>query len=132
MIFQYQNLTVVEGQLTPIRNALSNWKNIWIAYCADCPTTALHVDSSNFDATTMWKRIGFSRHCAEYWLLAMLLVARILAALSQQHELGGLGTDDANSELCHARLVEPVLDKYDQTSMRQVNELITNFGNFQL
>jgi hypothetical protein len=132
MIFQHQNLTVVEGQLTPIGNALSNWKNIWVAYCAHSPPRALHADFGNVDATTMWKRIGFSRYCAEYWLLATLLVARIAEASSPQHQLGGPGTGDGSGELCRARLVDPVLGKYDQTSMRQVNELIRNFGEFRL
>ncbi|KAB5585027.1 fungal-specific transcription factor domain-containing protein [Coniochaeta sp. 2T2.1] len=132
MIFQHQNLTVVEGQLTPIRNALGNWKNIWVTYCAHCPPTALDMDSGDVDTSAMWKRIGFSRYCAEYWLLATLLVGRISGPSTQQHQLGGPDTGDGGGELGHARLVEPVLDKYDQTSMAQVNELITNFRDFQL
>lgn len=132
MIFQHQNLTVVEGQLTPIRRALSNWKNIWIAYCTHGQPTALLADHG---VSAMWKRIGFFRHCAEYWLLATLLVARISAAYSQPQEIGlpdtpYTGGDDEVP--CHARVVEPVLEKYDQTSMQQVNELITGFGSFRL
>jgi hypothetical protein len=135
IIFQHnQNPTVVQGQLGPIENALSNWKSIWAAYCAHHPPTALHVDSgnANANAATMWKRIGFSRYCAEFWLLAALLLARISAASTHQHQLGQSDIGGEGSDLSRARIVEPVLDKYDQTSMRQVNDLITDFGKVQL
>lgn len=132
MIFQHQNLTGVEGQLIPIRNALCNWKNIWDVHCAHFSTASSPSQQAGaVDACSMWKRIGFIRHCDEYWLLANLLVAKIAAATAHQR-LGRADATDDNGEVWHARIVKPVLDKYDQTSMRQVNELITNVRSFQL
>jgi hypothetical protein len=80
----------------------------------------------------MWKRLGFSRYCSEYWLLANLLVDKISAAILQQQQASRPDNMDSSGELYNPRIVEPVLDKYDQTSMRQVNDLITNFRSFEL
>jgi uncharacterized protein (DUF608 family) len=133
MIFQQQNLTGVEGQLVPIRNALHNWKAVWDVYRTRISSDPLNEKAgSHVEAHDMWKRLGFSRYCPEYWLLANLLVNKMSAAILQQQQLVRPDTMDGNGELCSARIVEPVLDKYDQTSMRQVNDLITSFRSFEL
>ena len=77
----------------------------------------------------MWKRNGFCRFCPDYWLLASLKLERLASAAdSQSHEdirqspgnEGELLDDDDGPS-------DPILNKYDQTSMRQVNDLIAEF-----
>lgn len=72
----------------------------------------------------MWKRVGFCRYCPEFWLLASLMTERLglLGDLPQGNDLAPL--DDG--------ALDPILNKYDQTSMRQVNNLIVGFQTFQL
>lgn len=71
----------------------------------------------------MWKRIGFPRYCHEYWLLANLMADRLVVLGSLQGtDLAALGEGP----------LDPILNKYDQTSMRQVNDLITGFQTFQI
>jgi hypothetical protein len=138
MIFQHQNLFAVEGQLVPIRNGLRNWIGIWEKYAEvpsaisphgllqeDCPPPAL-----------MWKRVGFFRFCPEYWLLGSLLTDRLSATTvpstdisSANGSVPGLSSTSARGK---ARSVEPILEKYDQTSMRQVNDLINGFQKFNI
>lgn len=65
------------------------------------------------------------RHSPEYWLLANLLVDRLSCAADAAPEfneaaVAGVATSD------------PILSKYDQTSMRQVNDLIAEFRNVRI
>lgn len=70
----------------------------------------------------MWKRNGFFRFCAEYWLLANLMADRLTGAEMSR----------GDSFLVNDSVLDPILSQYDQTSMRQVNDLITGFQTFQL
>lgn len=72
----------------------------------------------------MWKRVGFCRYCPEYWLLAKFMVDRLATLDTSQAEDELEPLDDGP--------LDSILDKYDQTSMRQVNDLITGFQNFQI
>ena len=140
MIFQHQNLFAVEGQLVPIRNGLRNWIGMWEKYAAvpsaisphgllqgDCPVPAL-----------MWKRIGFFRSSPEYWLLGSLLTDRLSATAVTSTDVssanGSLPDPFSTSANARgkARSAEPILEKYDQTSMRQVNDLINGFQKFNI
>ncbi|KAK4039005.1 hypothetical protein C8A01DRAFT_16967 [Parachaetomium inaequale] len=140
MIFQHQNLFAVEGQLVPIRNGLRNWIGIWEKYAEvpsslsphgvlqeECPVPGL-----------MWKRIGFVRFSPEYWLLGSLLTDRLSATTVTSPDLSAangssLGFLQTSSNARgKARSAEPILEKYDQTSMRQVNDLITGFQKFNI
>src|SRR3954447_9708260 len=81
MIFQHQNLFAVEGQLVPIRNGLRNWIGIWEKYAEVLSPLSPHGLLQE-DCTVpglMWKRIGFIRFSAEYWLLGSLLTDRLSA-----------------------------------------------------
>ncbi|KAL1837773.1 hypothetical protein VTJ49DRAFT_3409 [Mycothermus thermophilus] len=136
MIFQHQNSLGVEGQLAPIRNGLRNWIEIWEEYASfpyalsphgvlqeDCPTPSM-----------MWKRIGFVRFSPEYWLLGSLLADRLSAATDPQRDAssasgGGPTSPGGRTKQLSA---DPILEKYDQTSMRQVNDLITGFQKFNI
>lgn len=78
----------------------------------------------------MWKRIGFMRHSPEFWLLATVVVDRISSASDMRW---GMGTDMlGDSGSGSGTSSEPILAVIDQTSMRQVNDLITEFQIVQL
>ena len=81
----------------------------------------------------MWKRVGFVRFSPEFWLLGSLLTDRIssttAAPQDQNSSSGGFSTSPFQASN-KPRSVEPILGKYDQTSMRQVNDLITDFQRF--
>jgi hypothetical protein len=134
MIFQYQNSLGVAGQLVPIRNGLRNWIAVWEQYF-DSWSSSYPQDAS-LPLETMWKRMGFIRFAPEYWLLGILLTDRISATTTQAQDKIHDGVDANGTPLqnpaiagssVQAKPVEPILEKYDQTSMRQVNDLITDF-----
>lgn len=140
MIFQHQNLFAVEGQLVPIRNGLKNWIGIWEKY-AEVPSTLsphglLQEDCGAPDL--MWKRIGFVRFSAEYWLLGSLLTDRLSATTVTPPDLSSAnGSSSAVLQTSpntsgKARCPDPILEKYDQTSMRQVNDLINDIQKFNI
>ncbi|KAK0732436.1 hypothetical protein B0T21DRAFT_349443 [Apiosordaria backusii] len=140
MIFQHQNLFGVEGQLIPIRNALDNWIIIW-EKCFDMSTTCWPhgiLQDQNLPPELLWKRIGFIRCSAEYWLLGSLLTNRISSAmpkpLGHHPHMGSSPSEHYGDQAVVTKpaRIEPILDKYDQTSMRQVNDLITDFQKFNV
>jgi hypothetical protein len=65
-------------------------------------------------------------HSPEYWLLAKLLVDRLSASIDT--------IPNSNDDLINPSSVthEPILTQYDQTSMLQVNDLITGFQNVHI
>jgi hypothetical protein len=65
--------------------------------------------------------MGFFRFAPEYWLLANLMADR-LAASQTENELEPLDEGP----------LDPILNQYDQTSMRQINDLIMGFQTFQI
>ncbi len=137
MIFHHQNLLGVEGQLVPIRNGLRNWINIWERYFESwLPTTPGGMPDNGNSLETMWKRVGFIRHSAEYWLLGSLLTDRISATHASQGQSADrslLGdVTESRGIQTQRSTIDPILDKYDQTSMRQVNDLITDFQKFHV
>jgi len=140
MIFQHQNLFAVEGQLVPIRNGLRNWIGIWEKYASFPSSLSPHgvLQEECPAPELMWKRIGFVRFSAEYWLLGSLLTDRLSTTTnSSQDQASGLGGSPGffqapSSTRGQARSAEPILGKYDQTSMRQVNDLITDFQKFNI
>ncbi|KAK3903561.1 hypothetical protein C8A05DRAFT_14485 [Staphylotrichum tortipilum] len=137
MIFQHQNLFGVEGQLVPIRNGLRNWIEIWDKY-ADLPPAlsphgVLQEDCPALEL--MWKRIGFVRFSPEYWLLGTLLTERLsgtAVAYADEASSQGSSPEASGSSRGKARSAKPLLEKYDQTSMRQVNDLIKGFAGFSI
>lgn len=97
------------------------------------------VQEDDITTKTMWKRVGFFRHTPEYWLLGSLLTDRIASSTTsgrvQDNKTSQSSLDHASSSsgtLVNSVTFKPILDKYDQTSMRQVNDLITDFRRFQM
>lgn len=87
------------------------------------------ITDDNMTISNMGNRIGFVRHAAEYWLLAKIIVDRLFTCNSNQ-----LGSSPAiQSEATSAFITgtDSMLSKYDQTSMQQVNDLISLFQNMQ-
>lgn len=77
----------------------------------------------------MWERQGLCRHCPEYWLLADLMVTH-LSELCASPEDCLVGQSQVNC--LDDGPVDSILNKYDQTSMRQVNDLILCFQGCQI
>ncbi|PTD06354.1 hypothetical protein FCULG_00011714 [Fusarium culmorum] len=115
-------------QLQAVYNALSNWKMVWETYSDELSFSSPHVmvDKENVSPVDLWRRVGFMRHSPEYWLLAKLLVDRLSTPIETM-----TNPEDA---LLDASAVthEPILTRYDQTSMLQVNDLITGFQNVHI
>jgi hypothetical protein len=133
LIFQYQNSLGGEGQLTPIRNALRNWKESLQLYSSNYSYIPPHsmVDSGDLRPENMWKRIGFFRHAPEFWLLASIILDRI-SAQNAFHLDFSVSGDRVCSKPADDKPLDPILNKYDQTSMQQVNDLIADFQNVQI
>ncbi|KAK4497141.1 hypothetical protein PRZ48_011591 [Zasmidium cellare] len=119
--FQIQQCFGYDKQMTPIRIALDNWILIWQTYSDHYANKERHCPllEQNMEPEVMWKRVGFSRYACEYWTLAKLIVDRIslsafLKETTQQEQSTGESQDS-------------LLEKYDDTSMKQVNDLITEF-----
>lgn len=82
------------------------------------------IDDPQIKPQELWTRMGFCRYAPEYWLLAQLMADR----------LSFLGTSQQVNELepLEEGPLDPILNQYDQTSMRQVNDLIMGFQTFQI
>ncbi|KAJ4198775.1 hypothetical protein NW767_008766 [Fusarium falciforme] len=110
-IFQHQNSLAGNDQLGGIRNALDNWKLTYEAYLKTVPIAEPYETADSLQ--DMWRRPGFSRHTHEFYLVARALVSRMSSGESVPGMDGSKGT--------------PGFNEYDQTSMRQLNDLITDF-----
>jgi hypothetical protein len=139
MIFQHQNLFAVEGQLVPIRNGLRNWIGIWEKYVSVPTSLSPHggLQEECPAPELMWKRIGFVRFSAEYWLLGSLLTDRLSGTTTTSQDQASThgsppGAPTSSTAQGKTRSAEPILEKYDQTSMRQVNDLISDFQKFSI
>ena len=117
--------------LLPIQNALRNWRSVW-QLTNTLPTDPVNaINADDLLPEKMWERYGFWKYCFEYWLFANLVVGSISnlydSPINDQAETG-----QGDSEYLSDDFVDPILNKYDQTSMRQVNDLISSFQNCQI
>ncbi|KAH6871499.1 C2H2 type zinc finger domain-containing protein [Thelonectria olida] len=128
LVFQQQNSSFCGiEQLQAVRIALQNWKLIWETYSSEFSSTPPHEMVGNVTPSpgNMWRRTGFMRHSPEYWLLANLMVNRLSRTLEPQPNFN-------EAVLTGGSTPDPILSKYDQTSMRQVNDLIAEFQNVHI
>lgn len=125
MIFQSQQVFGWDHQMAPVRYGVENWSKAWDSYMQNYFFLQRHQPRLPNDNSlgTLWQRIGFCRSADEYWMLAKLMVNRV--AIISQIEATRM-TDDVSST-AEADTKEGILGKYDETSMRQVNELIADF-----
>ena len=128
VIFQTQQAFGSETELGPVRVALENWQDIWQIYSTSCAGTAAHCPLLNMSLhpDNMWQRIGFVRFCSEYWLLAKLIVDRITYG-AQREEHAFIDNSAETDFESDDRSTLTILNNYDETSMRQVNDLISEF-----
>ncbi|KAJ5766634.1 uncharacterized protein N7511_004250 [Penicillium nucicola] len=126
-IFQFRSAVGSFQLHAPISNALSNWRDIWQTFSSmSCRGVLpfITIDDSHIQPENLWRRMGFYRYSPEFWLLANLMADR-LAVL-------GTSQPDSELELLDEGPIDPILNHYDQTSMRQVNDLIMGFQTFQI
>ncbi|GFF38041.1 C2H2 type zinc finger domain protein [Aspergillus udagawae] len=129
LVFQYQSFFSAGHLLLRTHTALQNFKHIWHLHetttIGQLPHTT--VDESNLNTDNMWQRVGFCRHAGDFWLLASVKVDRLSVAEAEQHTAirGEFVLEDSEQS-------DPILSQYDQTSMRQVNELISEFQRVYL
>jgi hypothetical protein len=69
------------------------------------------------------------RHASEYWLLANFMVERLSKSKEEDVEtvVDPAGEAQSPVSISATNSVGPLLDQYDQTSMQQVNVLISDF-----
>lgn len=136
LIFHYQNSLGCHGQLIPVRNAIHNWREAWLIYQAQSLMKPRYstVGEEEVSCRDLWRRIGFIRHAAEYWLLASFMLEKISKKRSDETVRGGDhrqnegGASTAGDDSSGATpTVEPMLGKYDETSMQQVHDLLEDF-----
>ncbi|SPO05408.1 related to C2H2 transcription factor [Cephalotrichum gorgonifer] len=134
LVFQHQNSIGACTNLTAIRHALDNWKPIWEHYRAELSTGPPHnmILGDALTPENAWRRIGFSRHAHEYWLLASVITDRIEGADASREGGGGRRELVAEAAAAEGGGPDPILTRYDQTSMRQVNDLIADFQKVQI
>ncbi|KAL4972641.1 hypothetical protein BDW66DRAFT_162740 [Aspergillus desertorum] len=129
LIFQYRNSWGSLQLSSPIHHALSHWRDVWQQFTAALvPGMSPHVtvDHNHIRLEDMWKRVGFFSYCPEYWLLANLMADKLTARNAAEGAAGhGL-------ERLEEGPLDSFLKKYDQTSMRQVNDLILSLFDFRL
>ena len=131
MVFQCQQSFSYDAQFTPVRKALDNWKLAWRWYEEKFAFTVRHcpVQDPTPPPDNMWKRIGFMRHAAEYWLLADLITRSLVSTPpgAAEEPAPGHGGGPAELHLVSREKTRSMLERYDENSMRQVNELIAAF-----
>ncbi|KIW21265.1 hypothetical protein PV08_01845 [Exophiala spinifera] len=143
LIFHYQNSLGCHGQLIPVRNAIHNWREAWLIYQAQSLMKPRYstVGEGEVPCRDFWRQIGFVRHAAEYWLLASFMLEKISTAAeasAKQDETvaggsgGGGDASTAPDAETSTPTVEPMLGKYDETSMQQVHDLLADFQNMYI
>jgi hypothetical protein len=131
LTFQLQSSFIYEPRLAPLRHALENWKQIWLLHDssehlgADVFATE-KASRGSLNPDEMWKRVGFMRNAPEFWLLAKIVLERVEADRCQV-ELTNPFIDSSGNRVDNLPLGSPVLDRYDETSMGQVNDIIMMF-----
>ncbi|KAK4869941.1 hypothetical protein LT330_005665 [Penicillium expansum] len=126
-IFQFRSAVGSFQLRAPIQNALSNWRDIWQLFSSTFPQGIMPhmtIEDPHIQPEQLWRRMGFFRYAPEYWLLAHLMADRLAV----------LGTSKPENELepLDEGPLDPILNRYDQTSMRQINDLIMDFQTFQI
>lgn len=90
------------------------------------------VSPENVTAENGWQRIGFMRYSPEYWLLARLMVDRLQQSeVMQMEDYMPTSPNDSVTSRAPA-ILDPDLTEYDQTSMQQVNELISELKKINI
>ncbi|KAG0156029.1 hypothetical protein PDIDSM_3205 [Penicillium digitatum] len=115
LVFHLQNAMAPPEAFQRIEKALQNWRNVWAhrknILCQS--DDVLDADS----LPQMWKRSGFMEDSLEFWLLCSVILEKIRPADKRE---------DRNT------VPGRVLERFDETSMKQVNDLMKQFENVPL
>lgn len=119
------------GHFGPINNGLCNWYAAW-DYYSDQLSSPPHVMvlSEEVTASNAWKRIGFMRYSPEYWLLARLMIDRLQRSEDGTDATACSYKDESEHEPVDA--AAHTLANFDQTSMQQVNSLISELQDVRI
>ncbi|EXJ90699.1 hypothetical protein A1O1_03803 [Capronia coronata CBS 617.96] len=122
-----------EAQFETLRIAINNWRTVWNlrseAGFSDCyGTHDSWTPHCMTEPEIPWKRIGFYRNAFEYWLLARVKLEKLESSRpSTEAEESLLGRENyLGTE------VAAILSKFDETSMDQVNDLVTSFQSLRM
>lgn len=108
MVFNLQTaLAYLPRETSHIRNALDGWKMAW---------DARSKSTQDPSQTEGWRRDGFIRHANEFRLLALIHLERVIQDGRETH------TDESVPQSSRS-----TLGRYDETSMRQVADLMEAF-----
>ncbi|KAL2221529.1 hypothetical protein M432DRAFT_540105 [Thermoascus aurantiacus ATCC 26904] len=114
LIFHAKTSFTFKQSISPIKQGLRNWKRLWDEHQRSHAVTSMNA----FSFPDMWKRDGFMKHAADYWALANLIIERTQSTHSSRPGI-------VNSD-------EGVSEKYDDTDIRQVTDLIKGFREMGL
>lgn len=117
-----------DSQFKTLRIAMTNWRSVWNLRCessfSDYYGTHDHwAHPCMTEPDNSWKRIGFYRNALEYWLLGRIKLEKMESSLQTDEP----GDDFYGTENRSATHVPSILPKFDETSMDQINDLITSF-----
>ncbi|KAJ9245289.1 hypothetical protein DTO169E5_1156 [Paecilomyces variotii] len=115
LVFQLQNAMAPPEAFQRIENALQNWKEVWI-YRKTVFCYSDDIEDTN-SVAEMWRRVGFMKDSDEFWLLCCLVLERIRP---NEHEK------------CTPAVPGRAFQKFDQTDMKQVNDLMKQFETVTL
>ncbi|EXJ91674.1 hypothetical protein A1O3_00224 [Capronia epimyces CBS 606.96] len=117
-----------DAQFETLRNAITNWMVVWDLRFepgfSDCYGTHDPLGPQCMtEPDKPWKRIGFYRNAPEYWLLARIMLEKV----ESSRQTANAGESLLGREDWRRTGVSPILSRFDETSMDQVNDLITSF-----
>ena len=107
------------ANIAPIQTALANWKRAWLNRTA---VKGLEECSSQ-DPNDAWRTIGFIGNVMEYWYLAVVVLGKCKS-------LHGLKIDGNSGT--GGTLRKGFLEKYDESDMGQVHELVSDIREMHL
>jgi hypothetical protein len=112
MVFNLQTaLAYLPRETSHIRNALDGWKLAWNARSESTQ------DPSQAEG---WRRDGFIRHADEFRLLALISLERAMQGGREKPQDESVPHDSRST-----------LGRYDETSMRQVTDLMEAFQSLR-
>ncbi|KAE8334574.1 hypothetical protein BDV24DRAFT_170047 [Aspergillus arachidicola] len=102
LLYQLQHCLAPTAAFENMENGMENWRNAW-----DQMRLLRPDDNIDDVEPASWRRNGFMKNASEYWLLCRGILGSIRSSASENN-----------------RFARRTLDKYDETDLSQVNDLI--------
>jgi hypothetical protein len=124
--------------LLSLRIMLSNWKTVWNnrALARNNPPFGIETHNLGFlvHCGNDWRRDGFMEHAPEVWLLSKKLLWCIESSKqhSMQKSLSGSEAISSKQSLGAIAFVLPTQERYDDTSMNQLTQLLSSFESMKV